>query len=309
MRLKHHCTCIRWLGLAWLVCGPVVVTGCQSLPFLQVHSDKVEPRKSDVAKAASDPNAANPPSKYQYALSQYVFLADFEVRHDLPLFKELVDLREDVIRTLQLPSSSNRIMVYLFDDKDRYEQFMEAKFPELPKRRAFFIGYSRTFGDELLVYTYWGNGERIEQDLRHELTHALLHSVLKTVPLWLDEGLAEYFEIPPAAHAFNAEHLKYLRHGPNGPIHPDLARLEELAKVEQMTPAEYREAWAWVHLMLHSNEDARKTLINYLKELRTTKTPAPLRPHLAAVFPTPETALERHLLVLDMRRRPGLLGN
>ena len=45
-----------------------------------------------------------------------------------------------------------------------------------------------------MVYTYWGN--RIQQDLRHELTHAILHSVLKDVPLWLDEGLAEYFEVP-----------------------------------------------------------------------------------------------------------------
>ena len=51
--------------------------------------------------------------------------------------------------------------------------------------------------EDLLVYTYWG--DRIQQDLRHELTHALLHSVLKDVPLWLDEGLAEYFELPPAS--------------------------------------------------------------------------------------------------------------
>ncbi|GIT30210.1 MAG: hypothetical protein Ct9H300mP1_22560 [Planctomycetaceae bacterium] len=33
------------------------------------------------------------------------------------------------------------------------------------------------------------------EDLRHEFTHGVLHSSLKRVPLWLDEGLAEYFEV------------------------------------------------------------------------------------------------------------------
>ena len=88
------------------------------------------------------------------------------------------------------------MQVYLFEDRDAYERFMQSRYPNLPRRRAFFVAQPRGVGggDDLLVYTFWG--ERIRQDLRHELTHALLHSVLKDVPLWLDEGLAEYFELP-----------------------------------------------------------------------------------------------------------------
>ena len=73
--------------------------------------------------------------------------------------------------------------------------FMVSKYPKLPSRRAFFVAQTRGVGrsEDLLIYTYWG--ERVQQDLRHELTHALLHSVLKDVPLWLDEGLAEYYEL------------------------------------------------------------------------------------------------------------------
>src|SRR5262249_19533754 len=159
--------------------------------------------------------------------------------------------------------------VYLFEDRDRFERFLEVKHPDLPKRRAFFIGEPRPIGGEaLLVYTFWGTGDRIQQDLRHELTHALLHSVLKDVPLWLDEGLAEYFEIPPGRNAVNLEHIRQLRHGPQGPVAVDLANLEQLRKTEQldqMTPAKYREAWAWVHLMLHNSADTRKVMVNYLK--------------------------------------------
>jgi hypothetical protein len=238
-------------------------------------------------------------------VSQYFFLSDFEIKKDLPLFRELADMRDQIHKTLQLPSSTSIIQVYLFEDIDRYERFMKVRWPDLPKRRAFFIAQPRPMGgEELLVYTYWGSGDRIQQDLRHELTHALLHSVLKDVPLWLDEGLAEYFEIPPGKSGVNPDHLKLLRRGPGGPLISDLARLEQLTQVEQMTPAEYREAWAWVHLMLHSNDEARKVLVGYLRELRSTKSPGPLRPRLAAIFPTPELELDRHLTLVDQGKRP-----
>jgi hypothetical protein len=303
----RRCSGSRLLGFAWLTLALCALAGCQSFPYLQLHPDKIGPTKGTTPTTSPDATAALLPSKFQYRLSQYVFVSDFEIQRDLPLFKELADLREDVYRTLQLPPSTDFVQVYLFEDKDHYERYMQAKYPELPKRRAFFIGQMHMGGSkELLVYTYWGTGDHIQQDLRHELTHALLNATLSTVPLWLDEGLAEYFEIPPAAHAFSADHLKYLRHGPGGPVRPDLTRLEELKEVNQMTPAEYREAWAWVHMMLHSNDAARKVLVGYLKDLRTTKSPGALRPRLADVFPTPELALERHLTLLDLNRRPGM---
>ena len=47
---------------------------------------------------------------------------------------------------------------------------------------------------ELVVYAQ--GGDRLADDLRHEMTHAYLHSVVPDVPLWLDEGLAKYFELP-----------------------------------------------------------------------------------------------------------------
>src|SRR4029077_11331288 len=194
------------------------------------------------------------PGKYSTRVSQYVFLSDFELQRDLPLFHDLSDLRDQVYKELELPTASTLIQVHLFEDRPRYESFMHARYPDLPKRRAFFVAQPHSVGgpEDLLVYTFWG--ERVRQDVRHELTHALLHSVLKDVPLWLDEGLAEYFEVPPSKKTINSDHLKNLRHSSAGAVRGDLARLEQLSQVEQMTPAEYREAWAWVHLMLHGND-------------------------------------------------------
>ena len=91
----------------------------------------------------------------------------------------------------------------------------------------------RRFGGEedLLVYTYWG--DRIQQDLRHELTHALLHSVLKDVPLWLDEGLAEYFEMPVSWILDDFPHFEYLSVPSQGIARTGLSAPSKVAEIWQ----------------------------------------------------------------------------
>jgi hypothetical protein len=262
--------------------------GCHSLNLAPAPGDK--PNKA-VALA--------PPSKYSFRVSQFAFLSDFELAPDQPLFQELSDLRDQVYKELSLPGMSTLVQVYIFEDRAHYEAFMHARYPDLPRRRAFFVAQPRTVGstEDLLVFTYWG--DRIREDLRHELTHALLHSVLRDVPLWLDEGLAEYFELPPGADGVNPHHLDQLRSGPDGSFKPDLAHLEDLNQVQQMTPMEYREAWAWVHLMLHDRAEAKAVLTGYLQQLRANPAPGPLQAKLVEVYPHPEEALNKHLAKLE----------
>jgi hypothetical protein len=229
----------------------------------------------------------------------FAFASDVELKQDTPLFRELAKLREQVSRELQLPSAETPVHVYLFEDRDKYERFMRAKYPDLPKRRAFFVAQPRTAGgaDDLMVFTFWG--DRVREDLRHELTHALLHSVLKDVPLWLDEGIAEYFETPSDGQGVHSQHLKQIRFHPTGPFRPNLAHLEQLNQVQQMTPTEYREAWAWVHFLLQDQPEAKTLLLQYLQQLRTNPNPGPLRPRLVAVHPHLEEALENYITQLD----------
>jgi hypothetical protein len=270
-----------------------ITTICLSLP-IGCNTFRLMPQTKD-EKADKDP-ALVLPGKHSQRISQYVFLYDFELKKEVPLFQELADLREQVYKELELPAASNTLVqVYLFEDKDRYERFMHAKYPDLPKRRAFFVAQPRTVGgvEDLLVYTYWG--DRIRQDLRHELTHALLHCVLKDVPLWLDEGLAEYYELPPDKQGTNESHLEQIRRGIGGSFKPDLSRLENLTEVQQMTPAEYRESWAWVHMMLRDSPEAKAVLLAYLQQLRTNKKPGSLEPKLVEVFPELGDALDKHL--------------
>ncbi len=274
----------------WLVapaCLLLIGAGCHLFPSLATGP---EPSEREATLGA--------PSKFSYRVSQFVFLSEFEVQKNLPIFRELNNLREQVYRELQLPPSNTIVQVFLFEDKEHYERFMQLKHPDLPKRRAFFVAQPRRLGgaEDLLVYTYWG--DRIQQDLRHELTHALLHCVLKDVPLWLDEGLAEVFEVPPSWNGANPQHVQQLRAAAGF----DLDRLEQLADVQQMNPAEYREAWAWTHLMLRGNPAARQVLVSYLQELRTNPRPGRLRPRLEKVVPGLDAALGRHLNSLNVSK-------
>lgn len=278
---------IRPLNPALVSIGLTLIAGCSTLRPTAATLEKPE-KLGTIAGMA----AITPPSKNTLRSSQYVFFSDLELKADNPLFAELGDMREQIVRELQLPSSSTLIQVYLFEDRDKYDRFMKVRYPDLPKRRAFFVAQPRTVGggDELLVYTFWG--DRLKQDLRHELTHALLHSVLRDVPLWLDEGLAEYFELAPGTNGVNAAHLEQLR---RGPFSPDLSRLEQLNQVSQMTPAEYRESWAWVHLMLRGPAEGKTALLSYLQQLRSTASPGPIQPRLTAALPGLTDALDMHL--------------
>jgi hypothetical protein len=264
----------------------LVLAGCSTL----FRGQDEEPPAATIAAPALPGKAG------AHRISQFVFYSDSPLKPNAPLFEELSQLRDQIFRELQLPTSNTVVQVYLFDDQDRYERYMRYRYPELPKRRAFFVAHPGMPGGprELLVFTYWG--DHLRQDLRHELTHALLNSVLREVPLWLDEGLAELFEQPPERNGLNPLHLDALRRAPRG---VDLSALEQLDQVQQMGRPQYQEAWAWTHLMLRGTPQARAVLLSYLQQLREPNPAGPLSPRLRQVYPSPADALHRHLAALD----------
>jgi hypothetical protein len=261
--------------------------GCESLKT----GTHLAPHGPDLAAAAQAPAAPKRPGKHWLRVSQYVFHSDAKLEATDPLFRELEDLPEQIQTELALPPGETLVQVFLFDGQEKYEAYMQARYPRLPVRRAYFISEPRVGGgDDLLVFTWLG--DNLRTDLRHELTHATLHGALKGVPLWLDEGLASFFELPPAADGVNAAHLEALR---RGPFQPDLARLEKLGQVRQMEKPEYREAWAWTHLMLRGQPEARRVLLDYVRQMRATSTPGPLLPKLKDALSDPNLALADHL--------------
>lgn len=219
------------------------------------------------------------PAKYTIEKEHLVVQSDVKLPRNHELMRDLDQLREEIIKSLDLPDQKQPVVVYLFGDELRYAQYLKTRYPLLPPRRAYFVGTSK----ELAVYTYWG--ERIQEDLRHEFTHGVLHATLKDVPLWLDEGLAEYFEVTTQPAGMNREYAMNLAAGIASGWKPDLDRLEGLEAVDQMQKADYQESWAWVHFLLNHNEDSHAVLTNYMHELRTTSRPGKLSEKLRASIP------------------------
>ncbi len=163
------------------------------------------------------------------------------------------------------------IEIYVLDDEHAFSTFLKFHHPELPNRRAFFLAK----GSRRVIYT--ALGDRLIEDLRHEATHALLHATVGTLPLWLDEGLAEFFEAPPDEDPERASrHLLEIASGRT----PDLLRLESLEELQAMESGDYREAWAWTHYLLLSSPTTKRTLLGYLADLRGPTRPEPLSQRL-----------------------------
>ena len=197
-------------------------------------------------------------------------------------------------RRLALPLSDEPVYVYLFDSTERFGAFMRSHYPDFPQRRAFFVKTDT----RLIVYGHWG--DQVAEDLRHEITHGYLHSVVPNLPLWLDEGLAEYFEVPRGQDGMNRAHLKLLlRQLGHRRWQPDLRRIERLDRPFDMTQDDYAECWAWVHFLLNSRPEYRDLLHEYLAELRREGSAVPLSLRLGQMFRRPDEALidyVRHLI-------------
>lgn len=191
----------------------------------------------------------------------FVCHADFALAAHELLLDELSLLRKDLGAILGAPDSHEPVHLFLFQAKLTYQAYLRNYFPRVPYRRALFIK-GRGPG---MVFAY--QGADFEIDVRHESTHALLHAWLPAVPLWLDEGLAEYFEVPRDQRSAKNPHHATLQALVRSGRLPRLEELEALDSLDAMGREEYRDAWAWVHFLLHGPREAHEELVQYLAEL------------------------------------------
>ena len=193
-------------------------------------------------------NRAVLPERFSAIRQPIAIHSDVEIPGSDGLLDELAAEQRELCRRLGLPALREQVDVYVFDGEDKLRKFMQTSHPTFPDRRAFFVETET----ELAIYVQ--GGERLATDLRHEMTHAYLHSAMANLlPLWLDEGLAKYFEIPPGQHGLNRQYVQQIADAmQQGAWHPNLRRLEQLDPTGDMSQADYVESWAWVHYPLES---------------------------------------------------------
>lgn len=224
----------------------------------------------------------------EYHCGQFLCHADFSLAPHRGFLHTIPALQHSLTDMLGLEPTREPIHLFLFQRKSTYHAYLRQYFPDVPARKALFIK-QRGPG---MVFAY--RGDDFETDVRHESTHALLNACLPMVPLWLDEGLAEYFEVPAAQRLYGNPHLKYVKLGAHLAQTPDLEALEQVQDLNQMTRNRYRAAWAWVHFMLHGPPPARDELRRYLADIHSLTPPGVLSRRLRAHFPQLDRDIGEH---------------
>jgi len=276
-------------------CCAGFAAGCAQLAVLAPHTIAETPLARSAATVGWA-DAAELPRHTEVVAGQLVIHADFPIAEQHRIVRDLESLRVDVSQRLGLPISDEPVHVYLFEDHGRYEAFAARHFPGCPARRAFFVETDT----RLAVFAPWQ--DRIAEDLRHETTHGYVHAVVPTVPLWLDEGIAEHFELPRGEQGRHAEHIAHLAGRLlEGTWRVDIERLEALRSAGELSQDHYAEAWCWVHWLLHTTPERRRILQDYLADLRRDARTAPLSArlqHLEGGAATCNAALRAHLETL-----------
>jgi hypothetical protein len=225
------------------------------------------------------------------AAGPFICHADFSLVGLDPHWDGLVQLRTALVQCLVIPPPTEPIELYLLHDEQTYARYLKKCLPGLPYRRALYV---KKLGPGM-VFIYCS--PQFEVDLRHECTHALLHAALQELPLWLDEGLAKYFEVPPPQQLFDNPQLAEVQRNVHLGRVPKLEELESKTNLSQLGRSEYRDAWAWVHFLLWGPPEAHEELVAYLADLRTTPPPqslAPLSARLKQRFADPAAQLAIH---------------
>ena len=218
----------------------------------------------------------------------FVCWADFSLAGMEGIFDELARLQQDLVSSLAVRPAERPIELYLFRDQWSYRRFLSQYFPDVPYRRALYI--RRAGNATVLAY----RSRQLEVDLRHECTHALLHATLPMVPLWLDEGLAEYFEVAPADRAFGCPHLANVRWRARLGMVARLEGVESKGTLGEMGGSEYRNAWAWTHFMLQGPNEAHEELVRFLADVQAQTPPGRLSDRLRRRLPGLERRFASH---------------
>lgn len=218
------------------------------------------------------------------------FICRSEVRIGQNELPQLVNtLRDEINQALELGDNKGLLELYLFKNRRNFVEYVSLRIPEGANRQALYVKGE----DRSRVYIY--NHSAVRDDIRHECTHAILHQALPYMPLWMDEGLAEYFEVEHRVRSTGNPHLRDIRFAMFFRHKPSLAELERLNSLGEMDKNDYRDSWAWIHFLMHESQESRQLLLQYLKTIREGEPPGPFSKYLYRAMPNADARLQQHI--------------
>ncbi len=192
------------------------------------------------------------------------------------------------------PATVGAVNVLIFPNRQQYFSHLEKTLPKAPRRNSLFIVRS---GQPTILAV---QGETLRQDLMHEAVHSLNHLTFRntSMPLWMDEGLAEWAE--DAVEQQLRVHGKALRQLLGGqrillPEPISLAALEKIKSTTRADAVDYAASWAWCRFLLSGEYGCRGVWNRYLQDILGGQQAGRLNHRLALTVPDYEQRFLRFL--------------
>lgn len=266
-----------WIAMLSLEVCPVRVLGqapTSQVPYTISHSVSRATRPTIKAGVES----ARWPFQItvgQFRIHSVVPIAEFEKQ--LPSISRL---SEDLRETLGIEITTASIDVVVLGDRAAMEEYAKRIVANPPSHRALYIRH-RGPG---LVLTF--HSTEWLHDVRHECTHALLDASQLDLPLWQDEGLAEYFETGGNSPWYHRNHFNAIKSQVRFGQVADLERFELADWSIGLDAKGYRDAWSVIALILHGSVESRHAYQSYLRDVQSKRASGFLSHRLASVVPS-----------------------
>ncbi|MGE5236890.1 MAG: tetratricopeptide repeat protein [Acidobacteriota bacterium] len=209
----------------------------------------------------------------QLRVGEITLLSDAGKHATIELAKDLETMRAAMAKATHLATRTPLPMVIVvFDDERMFRGYAAAITGHPEKHVGGAFGGGPDGGVIILDHSDSAASERI---LYHELTHYFVNNTAPHVPLWLDEGLAEYYS---TFHRSGNEaevgkplvdHIQTLRGGRLIPLDALFAvthASKEYNDADHQTLF-YAESWVVVHYLVVGNAHRRGELGNFLARL------------------------------------------
>ena len=210
------------------------------------------------------------------------------------ILAELKQLPRRLSEVYGSPAIVRAVNVLIFSDRQQYFAHLEKTLPKAPRRNSLFIVRS---GRPTILAV---QGKALLQDLMHEAVHSLNHLTFRntSMPLWMDEGLAEWAE--DSVEQQSRVHGKALRQLLGGqrillPEPISLAALEKIKSTTRADAVDYAASWAWCRFLLSGKYGCRGVWNRYLQDIRDGQQAGRLSHRLALTVPDYEQRFLRFL--------------
>jgi tetratricopeptide (TPR) repeat protein len=215
-----------------------------------------------------------------------------EIGEDLErLHDALAQLSPGLVLSSPVPTS-----IFVFKDAFSFQPYARSYNSKVVDKGGYFLG--RQLGNYVAINADQHGQER--ELIYHEYIHYLLRNNVATLPLWLHEGLAEYYstlEVNQGEARLGlapAQHVQWLRQHPLIPLATIFAVDEHSPEYNEWsrTGGFYAESWLLAHYLISANPERRREAAELLR-LAQAGTPADRL--FATAFGAGPAALEAEL--------------